>query len=73
MQLADIAGIDTPSHQLLKINEKSVMLSRRFDRVNALATSKWRTVAKKVGAGSAEIERMSSAFEHADLRKALTL
>jgi hypothetical protein len=30
----------------------------------ALATSKWRTAAKKVGARSAEIDRMSSAFEH---------
>jgi hypothetical protein len=30
----------------------------------ALATSKWRIVAKKVGARSAEIDRMSSAFEH---------
>ena len=39
----------------------------------ALATSKWRTVAKKVGARSAEIHRMSSAFEHDDLQKALAL
>jgi serine/threonine-protein kinase HipA len=39
----------------------------------ALATSKWRTVAKKVGARSAEIDRMSSAFEHDDLQKALAL
>jgi hypothetical protein len=39
----------------------------------ALATSKWRTVAKKVRARSAEIDRMSSAFEHDDLQKALAL
>jgi serine/threonine-protein kinase HipA len=39
----------------------------------ALATSKWRVVAKKVGARSAEIDRMSSAFEHDDLKKALAL
>jgi serine/threonine-protein kinase HipA len=39
----------------------------------ALATSKWRTVAKKVGARSPEIERMASAFEHEDLAKALSL
>lgn len=39
----------------------------------ALATSKWRTVAKKVGARPPEVERMSSAFEHHDLKKALAL
>jgi serine/threonine-protein kinase HipA len=39
----------------------------------ALATSKWRTVAKKVGAPRAEIDRMSSAFEHDDLNRALAL
>jgi HipA-like protein len=39
----------------------------------ALATSKWRAVAKNVGARSAEIDRMSSAFEHDDLKKALAL
>ena len=39
----------------------------------ALATSKWRTVAKKVGARSTEIHRLASAFEHEDLEKALAL
>jgi serine/threonine-protein kinase HipA len=39
----------------------------------ALATSTWRTVAKKVGASSLEIDRMSSAFEHDDLKRALAL
>ena len=39
----------------------------------ALATSTWRTVAKKVGASFPEIDRMSSAFEHDDLKRALAL
>lgn len=34
MRLADLAGITTPVHQLLQIDGKAVMLSRRFDRVN---------------------------------------
>jgi Transposase DDE domain len=36
----------------------------------ALATSEWREVAKKAGAPRAEIDRMSSAFEHDDLNRA---
>lgn len=39
----------------------------------ATATAAWRTVAKEVGARSAEIQRMASAFEHEDLRRALAL
>ena len=38
----------------------------------ARATSRWREVAREVGAPSAEIERMASAFEHDDLDRALT-
>ena len=37
------------------------------------ATSTWRSVAKQVGASSKEIHRMSSAFEHEALKKALAL
>lgn len=37
------------------------------------ATATWREVAKAVGARSAEINRMSSAFEHDDLKRALAL
>ena len=37
----------------------------------ARATSTWRGVAGRVGASKREIERMASAFEHGDLRKAL--
>jgi serine/threonine-protein kinase HipA len=37
----------------------------------ARATSAWRGVAREVGAASAEVERMASAFEHDDLRRAL--
>ena len=36
------------------------------------AVSKWRAVAKQMGIKDAEIDRMASAFEHADLEKAAT-
>lgn len=36
------------------------------------ATSRWREVARAVGAPAAEIDRMASAFEHDDLQRALT-
>ncbi|WP_367159776.1 HipA domain-containing protein [Kozakia baliensis] len=39
----------------------------------ATVTATWRETAGGVGAGSAEIQRMASAFEHNDLRQALTL
>jgi serine/threonine-protein kinase HipA len=39
----------------------------------ATATTTWRVVAKEVGARPAEINRMSSAFEHDDLTRALAL
>jgi serine/threonine-protein kinase HipA len=39
----------------------------------ATATAKWRDVAQKAGARASEIHRMASAFEHDDLRRALTL
>ncbi len=39
----------------------------------ATATATWRDVAKEVGARAAEINRMASAFEHDDLKRALAL
>jgi hypothetical protein len=39
----------------------------------ATVTVSWRDVAKAVGARSSEINRMASAFEHEDLRRALLL
>ncbi|HSW15343.1 MAG TPA: HipA domain-containing protein [Solimonas sp.] len=39
----------------------------------AAVTATWRDLAKAVGAPSAEINRMASAFEHDDLRRALVL
>jgi len=39
----------------------------------ATVTATWRDAAKAVGARSAEINRMASAFEHDDLRRALVL
>lgn len=37
----------------------------------AIATATWREVAERLGAPSAEVRRMASAFEHEDLRMAL--
>src|SRR3546814_1443438 len=39
----------------------------------AVVTATWRDTAMAVGAGSAEITRMASAFEHNDLTRALAL
>ena len=39
----------------------------------AIVTATWRETAKAVGARSAEISRMASAFEHDDLKRALAL
>lgn len=39
----------------------------------ATVTAKWRETAKAVGARSTEINRMASAFEHNDLKRALAL
>jgi serine/threonine-protein kinase HipA len=37
------------------------------------AVSRWRSEAKKVGISDSEINRMASAFDHEDLRKATIL
>lgn len=37
----------------------------------ATAVASWRTVAAALGLGTSQIDRMSSAFEHAEIRKAL--
>lgn len=47
--------------------------ARKIIRQVADATATWRETATAVGARSAEINRMSSAFEHKDLERALTL
>ncbi|MGH9808508.1 MAG: type II toxin-antitoxin system HipA family toxin, partial [Terriglobia bacterium] len=39
----------------------------------AMATTAWRDTAKAVGARSSEVNRMASAFEHDDLKRALAL
>ena len=39
----------------------------------ATVTATWRDTAREVGARAAEIDRMASAFEHDELRRALTL
>lgn len=47
--------------------------ARSIIREVATATATWRTVAGDVGARPGEITRMSSAFEHDELMRALTL
>lgn len=47
--------------------------ARAIIREVATVTATWRETAKSVGARSAEINRMASAFEHEDLQRALAL
>jgi serine/threonine-protein kinase HipA len=47
--------------------------ARRIIGEVARVTAAWRVVAKEVGARPAEIQRMASAFDHADLTQALKL
>ena len=47
--------------------------ARSLIRSVAEGVGAWRTVARSLGAGRSEIERMSSAFEHDDARAALRL
>ena len=50
----------------------SVVEAKAIIKEVATATARWRAVAAAVGASKAEIDRMQSAFEHDDLKKALT-
>lgn len=38
----------------------------------ALATSEWKTTAKKLKIAKKELDRMASAFEHEDFKKAIS-
>ena len=51
----------------------SLPQARALIKEVATVTATWRDTAKKVGARSAEINRMASAFEHDDLSRALAL
>jgi len=51
----------------------SLAQARMIIKEVALVTSRWREIAKEVGARSAEIQRMASAFEHDDLKRAMVL
>ncbi len=51
----------------------SLPKARTIIKEVAAATATWRTIAKEVGARPPEINRMASAFEHDDLRRALAL
>jgi serine/threonine-protein kinase HipA len=60
LEVADYAGLDRQQ-------------ARDVVRQVALATSRWRQVARAHGLGASEVERMASAFEHRDLELALDL
>ena len=51
----------------------SLAQARMILKEVALVTSRWREIAKEVGARSAEIQRMASAFEHEELKRAMVL
>ena len=51
----------------------SLAQARAIIKEVALVTSRWRNIAKEVGARSAEIQRMASAFEHDELKRAIVL
>ena len=51
----------------------SLSKARAIIKEVATATASWREVARETGAKRAEVERMASAFEHDDLRRALNL
>ena len=51
----------------------SRVVAKEVIRSIAAATSTWRKIAAEVGARPADINRMSSAFEHNDLKRALAL
>ena len=51
----------------------SLAQARTIIKEVALVTSGWRDLAKEVGARSAEIQRMASAFEHDELKRAMVL
>ena len=51
----------------------TLVQARAVIREVAAVTAAWRDTAKAVGARTAEIDRMASAFEHDDLKRALVL
>jgi serine/threonine-protein kinase HipA len=51
----------------------TLVQARSIIKEVATVTAKWRDMAKAVGARSAEVTRMASAFEHDDLNRALAL
>lgn len=51
----------------------SLAAARTIIKEVAVVTATWRQTAQDVGARSAEITRMASAFEHDDLKRALAL
>jgi serine/threonine-protein kinase HipA len=50
--------------------ELDASIAQKIVRQTGRAVSKWRSVAKQMAINNAEIDRMASAFEHADLEKA---
>jgi len=50
--------------------ELEASAARKIATQTGRAASKWRLVAKQMGIKDVEIDRMASAFEHADLDRA---
>lgn len=53
-------------------DSKAIVEARKMAREVAEATKSWAGDAARLGTGKAEIETMGSAFDHGDLRQALT-
>jgi serine/threonine-protein kinase HipA len=58
-------ALETASHYGLKLAQ-----ARTIMREVGTAVSQWRKIASDIGLSKTEIERMASAFEHADLSEA---
>ncbi|WP_134079681.1 hypothetical protein [Rhodovulum visakhapatnamense] len=61
------------SAQALTLSAEYFALMRAIIKEVATVTATWRETARSVGARSAEINRMASAFKHEDLQRALAL
>ena len=59
-------AMQTAAHYKLKPDQ-----ARAIAREVGTAVVRWRDTAKSVGLSSAEIDRMASAFEHEDLKRAI--
>ncbi len=61
-----VLALETAAHYKLTPDQ-----ARAIAREVGTAVARWRDTAKSVGLSSAEIDRMASAFEHEDLKRAI--